>query len=83
IYAQNCAVCHGETGEGDGPAAGTLEMKPANLHEDHVQGLTDGALFWIISHGRPDTPMPPWDNVLSEQERWHLVNFLRTFGEGQ
>lgn len=83
IYAQNCAVCHGETGEGDGPAAAALEMKPADLHEDHVQALTDGGLFWIISHGKPDTPMPPWDNVLTEDERWHVVNFLRTFGEGE
>jgi mono/diheme cytochrome c family protein len=83
IYAQNCAVCHGATGEGDGPAAATLKVKPANLHEDHVQVLSDGALFWIITHGKPNSPMPPWDNVLTETERWHVVNFLRTFGQGQ
>ena len=83
IYAQNCAVCHGETGEGDGPAADSLETKPADLHEDHVQGLSDGGLFWIISHGKPETPMPPWDNILTEDERWHVVNFLRTFSEDQ
>lgn len=83
LYAQNCAVCHGETGEGDGPAADSLEMKPADMHEDHVQELSDGGLFWIISHGRPETPMPPWDHVLTEDERWHVVNFLRTFSEDQ
>lgn len=83
IYAENCAVCHGENGKGDGPAAASLDKQPANLHEGHVQGLSDGALFWIISHGRPDTPMPPWDNVLSETERWQVVNFLRTFSEGE
>lgn len=81
LFARNCAVCHGEQGEGDGPAAEAMEPKPANLHEDHVQSNSDGALFWIITHGRPETPMPPWDNVLSEEERWHLVNFLRTFKE--
>jgi mono/diheme cytochrome c family protein len=79
LYARNCAICHGENGEGDGPAASGLEVLPANLHEDHVQVLSDGALFWIISHGKPETPMPPWDEVLSEEERWHIVNFLRTF----
>ncbi|MFQ5343887.1 MAG: c-type cytochrome, partial [Anaerolineae bacterium] len=83
IFAQNCAVCHGETGEGDGPAAAALEEKPANLHEDHVQELSDGALFWIISHGVAKSPMPPWDNILTEDERWHVVNFVRTFNEGQ
>lgn len=83
LYAQNCAVCHGETGEGDGPAAAGLEKEPANLHAGHVQANSDGALFWIISHGKPETPMPPWDNVLTEEERWHVVNFLRTFNDGQ
>lgn len=81
LYAANCAVCHGETGEGDGPAAAGLEEKPSDLHEDHVQGNSDGALFYIISHGVPDSPMPPWENSLSEEERWDVVNFLRTFGE--
>lgn len=81
LYTQNCAVCHGDQGFGDGPSAAALDPKPANLHEEHVQGLPDGALFWIISHGVPETAMPPWENVLSEEERWHIVNFLRTFRE--
>ncbi len=79
LYAANCAICHGETGEGDGPAAAGLEKAPSDLHEGHVQENSDGALFYIISHGKPDTPMPAWDNVLDEDERWHVVNFLRTF----
>ena len=79
FYALNCAVCHGETGEGDGPAAESFEKPPADLHAGHVQGLTDGALFYIISHGKPDTPMPAWENVLDEDQRWQVVNFLRTF----
>lgn len=81
LFAANCALCHGETGEGDGPASTGMEPSPSDLHEDHVQGITDGALFYIISHGRPDTPMPAWENQLSEDQRWQVVNFLRTFGE--
>lgn len=81
LYATNCAVCHGETGEGDGPGAAGLQKPPANLHETHVQENSDGALFYIISHGKPDTPMPAWANILSEEERWHVVNYLRTFEE--
>lgn len=81
LYAVNCASCHGETGKGDGPAAEALEKKPSDLHEDHVQINSDGALFYIITHGQPGTPMPAWEDVLSEEERWHVVNFLRTFGE--
>lgn len=81
LYATNCATCHGETGEGDGPAAASLDPSPSDLHEDHVQGLTDGALFYIISHGRPETAMPAWENTLDVEQRWHVVNFLRTFQE--
>lgn len=83
LYAANCAICHGENGEGDGPAASGLPKPPANLHEDHVQANSDGALFYIISHGVPDSPMPAWGDVLTEEERWHVVNFLRTFQEEQ
>lgn len=83
IYAASCAVCHGETGGGDGPGAAGLEKPPANLNEGHVQVNSDGALFYIISHGKPDTPMPAWDNVLSEEDRWQVVNFIRTFNEGE
>jgi mono/diheme cytochrome c family protein len=79
LYAASCAVCHGETGEGDGPGAEGLETLPADLHEDHVQGLTDGALYYVISHGKPETPMPAWENVLSKDERWFVINFIRTF----
>lgn len=81
LYANNCAFCHGESGEGDGPAASGLATPPADLHEDHVQSLTDGALFYIISHSEPGSPMPAWEDVLDEDERWHVVNFIRTFME--
>lgn len=76
LYAASCAVCHGETGEGDGPGGVALEPKPSNLYDDHVQELTDGALFYMISHGKPDTAMPAWENVLDETQRWHVVNFV-------
>lgn len=79
FFATSCAVCHGEVGHGDGPTAAALEPAPADLHAAHVQANSDGALFYIISHGVSDTAMPPWDNVLTEDERWHIVNFMRTF----
>lgn len=77
-YSASCAICHGETGEGDGPAAEGLETAPADLHASHVVGLSDGGLFWVISHGKPDTPMPAWENILTVDQRWHVINFLRS-----
>ena len=81
LYTQFCAVCHGPEGRGDGPGAAALDPKPANLHADHVQKLTDGGLFWIISNGVEGTGMPAWQSALSEEQRWQLVNYLRTFQE--
>lgn len=75
IYARRCAVCHGETGQGDGPSSQSLGVPPANLRDSSVTAQPDGRLFWKISLGRG--PMPSWDLVLSEEERWHVVNYLR------
>lgn len=78
-YAQNCAACHGAEGKGDGAAAAGLNPKPADFHAAHVQELSDGAIFYIITHGREGTAMVAWEDILSEEQRWELVNFLRTF----
>ena len=78
LFQVNCTVCHGPTGAGDGPAAVGLEPKPANFSDGHVQGNTDGSLFYVISEGSAGTAMPPWNTIISEEDRWHLVNFLRT-----
>lgn len=81
IFSQSCAACHGDTGKGDGLGAAALNPKPADLHAAHVQGNSDGVMFWIISHGREGTAMPAWNAILSEEQRWDVVNFLRTFRE--
>ena len=78
LFAASCAVCHGASGRGDGPAAAGLAKEPSDLTATHVQDQSDGALFYTISHGKPNTPMPAWDKILSEEERWQVVNFLRT-----
>ena len=77
-FQQTCAVCHGPTGRGDGPAAAALEFKPADLRADHVQGLSDGGLYYIVTHGRIERGMPAWEDALSEQARWEIVRYLRT-----
>ena len=78
-YTQFCVICHGNEGKGDGPGAAALNPKPADFSAEHVQMLSDGGLFWFITNGSAGTAMPPWKDVLSEQQRWELVNFLRTF----
>ncbi len=76
IFAERCVVCHGETGKGDGPGGRVLDPRPADLSSAKVQSQEDGELFWKISEGR--LPMITWKLILSEKDRWHLVNFVRS-----
>ncbi len=76
IFQTNCVACHGADGTGNGPAAASLPVKPANWTAAATQANTDGELFWKITNGRG--PMPPWKH-LSENDRWALVHYLRTF----
>ncbi len=75
----NCAPCHGSLFRGDGPAATTLNPRPADWTSTRVQGQTDGELFWKISEGRG--AMPSW-NHLPEKERWAVVRFIKSLGAG-
>ena len=75
IFSQQCVVCHGEKGKGDGLAASGLDPKPANLTMDKTQSMSDGAMFWKISNGR--APMPSFKAILTDQQRWQAVNYLR------
>ena len=73
----NCVTCHGPGGKGDGPAAASLPPpKPADWTSARVQAETDGELFWKISTGRG--AMPPWKAMLSDKDRWEIINYIRT-----
>ena len=75
IYRSRCAVCHGRKGLGDGPGGKALVPKPESLLTPLVLNQTDGEIYWKISNGRND--MIKWDPILSEQQRWDLVNYIR------
>ncbi len=79
LYVSTCAPCHGEKGKGDGPAAVALNPKPADHTSVAVQRQTDGALFWMISTGR--NSMPAYKAVLTETQRWQLIDYIRTFAK--
>ncbi|MCC7447536.1 MAG: copper resistance protein CopC [Anaerolineae bacterium] len=78
-YVINCAGCHGTTGAGDGLTAAALNPKPANLRVHMAQGHTDGQLFEWISQGIDGTAMPAFEGRLTEQERWEVIHYIRTF----
>jgi cytochrome c len=78
LYSENCENCHGLQGRGDGSQAMMYEPRPSNLHDSHVQEQSDGALFYWTTAGVWGTSMPPF-RWLSEDDRWNLVNYMRTF----
>jgi mono/diheme cytochrome c family protein len=86
IFETSCATCHGPAGEGDGPAAKTLDPKPASLADvAMMQDLSDGYLYWRISEGGQMEPfnsaMPAWKEGLSEQEIWQTISFVRSLSD--
>jgi len=83
VFQQHCAVCHGRDGHGDGPAAAGLNPTPADLTAAHVDDHTDGDLFWWLTHGIAGTAMPPWQEQLSEPERWMVVHYIRSLRRGR
>ena len=81
IHRERCVACHGDRGRGDGAAGVTLEPKPADLVL-HVPQHTDGELYYMVSVGFPESAMPAWRSVLSEDQRWQLVHYLRVLASG-
>ena len=80
IYADRCARCHGDQGHGDGPDASMYKTPPGVLSDARVMGQeTDGEIFWKIGEGR--RPMPGFAKELSDQQRWQLVNFIRSLAK--
>jgi len=78
IFKESCASCHGETGRGDGTQIANLEEKPQNLKDlsftskksnlDFFQSITEGV----------SPSMPAYEDLLSERERWALVDYIRS-----
>jgi cytochrome c oxidase cbb3-type subunit 2 len=88
IYKKHCMVCHGEKGEGDGPAARYLYPKPRVLTDGLFkvrstpsgEPPTDNDIYDIIKNGMPGSSMPSL-NELSEEEMEAIVEYVKELGE--
>ena len=76
LYQKNCQSCHGVSGKGNGPGAVSLNLPPADLSDSSLWNQTDGELFWKITQGKK--PMPRFGKMLSDEQRWNVVNYIRT-----
>jgi len=86
LYHQNCAVCHGAAGKGDGPGAAALTPKPRDLTDKaYMSGLDDRKLHESIAKGGQaigKSPlMPPMGAALSAQQIDDIVAYVRTLAK--
>ena len=77
VFQANCSMCHGSQGHGDGAASGSLDPKPKNLAVLQ-ESAADDYLFWRISEGKPGTSMVAWKGILTEEQIWQTVSFIRS-----
>ncbi len=82
VYGRFCRACHGIRADGQGMTAPT-GSRPANLIDDEwVHGDTDGDIFQVIRNGVPPAyDMEAWEGRITDEEIWHIVNFLRNMAE--
>jgi len=77
----NCIFCHGETGAGNEANLAKLRRKPADLsNKERMTAMTDGEVFWKISKGITGI-MPAGEKKMSDEERWNVVNYIRTLAK--
>jgi len=85
LYQKHCAMCHGDKGKGDGPAAKFNAADPEDLTSPTLQKeLTDGEILWKITTGRKEGDevlMPAMlEKIPAEADRWKVVLFVRKLG---
>lgn len=88
VYSENCSICHGKKGAGDGPGAKITSPFPRNFIKGHIKLRstpfgkipTDKDLFDAITKGSKGTTMPSWEH-LSEKDRLSLVLYLKSLSK--
>ena len=78
MYKYDCAMCHGEHGDGKGELVDAMKLTLKDWRDaSALTGKTDGELFYIITKGKGK--MPPEGDRQAEKMRWNLVNLVRSF----
>ena len=86
IYVAKCALCHGDKGDGKGPGAANLPLKPADLTDAKmVAEMAGNFWYWRVSEGGLVEPfkskgsvMPAWKGELSQSDRWAVIAYAHT-----
>lgn len=77
MYSKHCKSCHGARGHGDGSKAASMETAMRSFASAEFQAQSDGSIYYQSFIGRDE--MPNFEKkILDDEDRWALVNFLRT-----
>jgi mono/diheme cytochrome c family protein len=81
LFAEHCALCHGERGDGSGPRREGLSRSPRDFtNATWKQSATPRRVFHSIREGVPGTPMASW-KALSEHDAWDMTAYVLSLGE--
>ena len=78
-YGIDCAMCHGDNGDGKGDLAADMKNVTDFTATDAMKNRTDGELFYIIRKGKGD--MPPEGDRAKNDDIWNLVNYIRSLAK--
>ncbi len=77
-FQHHCQICHGLDGHATGvPFANKMEPPVPDLADQDVQEYTDGQLRFIIANGIAPSGMPAWKGIVSDDEIWKMVHYIR------
>jgi mono/diheme cytochrome c family protein len=81
LFRQNCALCHGERGDGQGLRREGLTRSPRDFTSPGWRGSTSPRrVFFAIREGLQGTPMPAWKS-LSEADAWDMTAYVLSLAE--
>ncbi len=82
MYLIDCAMCHGDKGDGKGDMASDIKNVTDFTNPDALKNRTDGELFYIIRKGKGDN-MPPEGDRAKDDDIWNMVNYIRSLAKKQ
>jgi mono/diheme cytochrome c family protein len=82
LFNKYCASCHGEDGKAKIQIAANMKVKPPDLTNKAMKGITDGEIYWVVTNGIIKSGMPALKTIANDQERWRMTLYVkRLMGE--
>jgi len=77
LFNRNCASCHGEDGKAKTDIAKGIKVKPTDLIDKAIHGITHGEVYWVIENGIKKSGMPAFKTKATDNERWQMTLYVK------